>query len=96
MFCQIYFDMCFWGCFEGAYCILEGVLRVGLGLLAVCCILYLNLEGLIVFFVSFFWLDFDGEMVGRFPEWKSIADFVEISHIDFDSASACLPFVERS
>ena len=88
--------MCFWGCFEGAYCILEGVLRVGWGLLAVCCILYLNLEGLIVFFVSFLMLDFDGEMVGRFPKWESVANFVEVCHIDFDCAGASFPFVERS
>ena len=64
-------------------------------MLAVCCILYLNLEGLIVFFVGFFGLDFDGEMVGRFPERKAVANLVEICHVDFHRASTSLPFVER-
>ena len=37
-------------CKKGAYCILEGVLQVGLRLLAGCCILYLNKgEGYCIF-----------------------------------------------
>ena len=40
-------------------------------------------------------LDFDGKFVGRFPERKAVADFVEICHVDFNGAGASLPFVER-
>ena len=32
---------------------------------------------------------------GRFPKWEAIADFVEVCHIDFDSACSGFPFFER-
>ena len=34
------------------------------------------------------------KLVGRFPEWEAVADFVEVCHVDFDGADAGFPFIE--
>ncbi len=41
----------------GAYCILEGVLKVGCGLLEGCCIVYLALGGGYCILVMFFLIE---------------------------------------
>ena len=70
--------------FWGAYCILDGVLKVGWGLLEGCCIVYLAKGGGYCIFWLFFSSDFFDEIVEEFAVFKSTmveANAVETTNV---------------